>query len=474
MPVKLPTFYDEYQKALDEGDAAVFVGAGLSVPAGYVNWKELLREIADELELEIDKETDLIALAQYHVNQARGRGKLNQKLIEEFTKDSAPTENYRLLASLPLAIAWTTNYDHLLEDAFKAAHKRIDRKVVPQDLAHTTPKRDVVLYKMHGDIDRPDDAVLTKDDYERYNDRRQLFSMQLQGDLISKTFLFLGFSFTDPNISYILGRVRSLVGENRRPHYWVAKDVAAEPSPDPLEIKRQRHRIEDLKTYGIRTVLIQDYRQITELLKELHRRIFRKNVFVSGSAVDFGPLGRSRIEALSRRLGATLIEKGFNVVSGMGLGIGDAISMGAIETVYRRPGAHLEERAVIRPFPQVDPMSGDRNAIWTRYREEMIERARSVIYLLGNKEVGGTVVPASGMLEEFEIATARGIYPIPVGATGFEAAQIWQKVWAELNKYYGDLGAAVEQPFKTLNDRTASDDKLLDAIVRILKTIAPK
>lgn len=468
------TFYGEYQKALDEGEAAVFIGAGLSTPAGFVNWKELLREIADELDLDIDQESDLIALAQYHVNHARGRGKLNQKLMDEFTKDARPTANHHLLATLPLATVWTTNYDHLIEDAFTAAHKRVDCKVVPQDLARTVPKRDIVIYKMHGDITRPDEAVLTKDDYERYNERRHLFSIQLQGDLVSKTFLFLGFSFTDPNIGYILGRVRSLVGENRRPHYWITRDASAEATTTPQELQRQRHRVEDLKTYGIQTIFIRDYREITEILHELHRRVHRKSVFVSGSAADFAPLGRSRVEILTRRIGATLIENGFNVVSGMGLGIGDAISMGAIEAVFKHPGSHLEERTVLRPFPQIDPVHGDRTAIWKRYREEMLSRARSAIYLLGNKNTGGTIVDASGMREEFDIAKAHGVYPIPVGASGFVAADLWREVRANLTSYYGELAAAVESPIDVLNNGTATDDQLIGAIIKILKTIAPR
>jgi hypothetical protein len=51
---------------------------------------------------------------------------------------------------------------------------------------------------MQGDIDRPDEAVLTKSDYERYDEKRKLFSVQLRGDLVSKTFAFVCLSFTDP------------------------------------------------------------------------------------------------------------------------------------------------------------------------------------------------------------------------------------------------------------------------------------
>jgi hypothetical protein len=72
--VSLEEFYKEYTQALDEGYAALFAGAGLSRPSGFVDWKELLKDIASDLRLDIDKETDLIALAQYHVNERSGRG----------------------------------------------------------------------------------------------------------------------------------------------------------------------------------------------------------------------------------------------------------------------------------------------------------------------------------------------------------------------------------------------------------------
>lgn len=96
--IRLDEFYEAYEKALGSGDAALFAGAGFSQPAGFVNWKELMREIAHDLGLDIDKESDLIAIAQFHQNDRTNRAKLNQKLIDEFTQDAAITENHRLIA----------------------------------------------------------------------------------------------------------------------------------------------------------------------------------------------------------------------------------------------------------------------------------------------------------------------------------------------------------------------------------------
>src|SRR6266850_8332321 len=85
--VEIRTFLKEYTRALREGDAALFVGAGVSRAAGYVDWKQLLKEIAEDLELDIDRESDLVALAQFHVNRRQGRDRINQLLIDEFLEN---------------------------------------------------------------------------------------------------------------------------------------------------------------------------------------------------------------------------------------------------------------------------------------------------------------------------------------------------------------------------------------------------
>lgn len=52
----------------------------------------------------------------------------------------------------------------------------------------TKPKRDAVVYKMHGDVDHPQEAVLNRDDYESYGQKHLGFVNALVGDLTGKTF----------------------------------------------------------------------------------------------------------------------------------------------------------------------------------------------------------------------------------------------------------------------------------------------
>ena len=72
---------------------------------------------------------------------------------------------------------------------------------------------------MHGDVAHATDAVLCKADYETYHLSRGDFLTALAGDLLSKMFLFIGFSFSDPNLDYVLGRLHTRHGNNLRKHY---------------------------------------------------------------------------------------------------------------------------------------------------------------------------------------------------------------------------------------------------------------
>ena len=85
--MSITEFQRRYAKAVQEGYAAVFAGEGLSKPSGYVDWKELLREVAADIYLDVDIETDLVAVAQYYCNERRDRSRLNNIIISEFVSD---------------------------------------------------------------------------------------------------------------------------------------------------------------------------------------------------------------------------------------------------------------------------------------------------------------------------------------------------------------------------------------------------
>jgi hypothetical protein len=472
---KIKEFIRTYVKAINESNAAVFAGAGLSQPAGYVNWKELMREIAEDLDLNIDIESDLIALAQYHVNEFDGRGKINQILVEEYTKDAKVTDNHQILAQLPIKTYWTTNYDKLIETNLEANSKKVDAKIVSENLSHTMPNTDAIVYKMHGDISLSHEAVLTKDDYEGYDFKRKLFSTALQGDLVSKTFLFIGFSFDDPNLSYILSRIRILLGENSRNHYCFMKKVERNDYLTDDEFRyaeiKQELRIKDLKRYRINVLLVDQYEEITEILQHIENIVKRRNVFISGSATDFGEWGETRSFEFSTNLSKAVIKNKNNIVSGFGLGIGSCIIAGALEELYESKEKKVEDRLKSRPFPQNTSGEIPLNELWTKYRKEMLFNVGISIFIFGNKknEETGDIVTANGMVEEFEISTENGTIPIPVGATGFTANDLWKTVMEDFDKFVGI--DSLKPLYQDLGDHKKTDKELIGTIVKIINEL---
>lgn len=460
-------------KELSEENLAVFVGAGLSSPAGFVSWSELLHPIAEELRLDIKKEVDLVSLAQYYINENGGnRGRLNQLLIDEFCRDAEVTENHRILARLPIDTYWTTNYDKLIEQALKEARKIPDVKYTKKQLVYTKPKRDAVVYKMHGDVDHPAEAVLIKDDYEKYHVDRQPFMDGLRGDLISKTFLFLGFSFTDPNLDYILSRVRVAYSQDQRQHYCILRAVRKQSDENQADFEyRQRKQelfIQDLLRVGIKSLLVDDYSEITDLLAAVERQYRRNTVFISGAAHAFSPYDEESVNRFVYDLSQDIVKSGLRIVTGFGLGIGSSVITGALNHIYMTGGTLANEQLVMRPFPQPQLGSNDMGSLWTDYRHDMISHAGIALFLFGNKTENGTVVLSNGMREEFEIAKEKGLFLLPVGSTGYMAKVLWQEIHDNFDKLHPGADANIRKHFDKLGDENTDLAQLRNDVMAIL------
>lgn len=451
----------------DAGNAAVFAGAGLSAPAGFVDWANLVRPLAEELHLDVEKESDLVAVAQFHVNaNHQNRHALHTAIVNAFSADNPPTRNHRLLARLPITTYWTTNYDRLIETALRNAGKIVDVKWAVPQLANTQPRRDAIVYKMHGDVERPDEAVATRDDYERYVSDRGAFINALAGDLVSKTFLFLGFSFTDPNLEQVLARVRITYKDNQRRHFAIFRNRTRRKGESKAAFEygkiRQALVLEDLKRFNIRPVLVDEYSEITTILTEIERQYRSRTVFVSSSASDFAPWGEPAVASFMRTLGSALISAKSRIATGMGLGVGNALFTGALEAVYADRQSHLEDRIVMRPFPQYIADEAKRKEIWETYRQEIISSAGIALFLFGNKKADESTVIADGMIREFEIARQHGLTCLPVGATGYAAAELADRLIGS----GADGDAMLLAALKELRDPRENLNELIDPILK--------
>ncbi len=470
---EIEVFIKDFVKDLDEGTASIFAGAGLSIPAGYVNWQRLMLEIAEDLGLNIEIESDLVSLAQYHVNENRNRTKINRKILEEFTEETEETENHRIIARLPLSSIWTTNYDELIESSIKKQNKVVDIKYNNKQLLITKPKRDIVVYKMHGDVSHPADAIITKQQYEGYHRTHEPFINALTGELTTKTFLFLGFSFNDPNLDYVLSRLNYRFQENQRQHYqFILKQRLGDANnPDQAtldyNVKKQFLMTNDLKRYGIKSLLINSYDEITEILNEIETRYKKRTVFISGSAEIYAPLDKNDALGFIHILSKTLIENNYRVVNGFGWGVGSAVINGALEAVYGNPLKFSENQLVLKPFPQFASSSKDLGELWEEYRQKMISLSGVSIFLFGNKQGENGIVEANGVIREFEIAHELGNLCIPIAFTESASRTIYNFILKNPEDYY-------EQPdliLPHLAKLASNNDDITDKVKEVVEII---
>jgi hypothetical protein len=463
-------FVREFTRELHNKNAAVFAGAGLSMPSGYVDWKGLLKEIITDLGLNPGDETDLVTVAQYHCNQAGGnKARLTQTIFDHFAQTRAPTRNHAILAHLPIYTYWTTNYDKLIENALVEAKKVPDVKYTLKQLAVTRLDRDAMVYKMHGYVDHAADAVVCKDDYEEYPLKMGAFLSALRGDLIEKTFLFLGFTFTDPNIDYVLSRVRALYEKHQRHHYCIQKKVTQEKDEVEERFKyrqlKQEYFIRDLKRFGIQTVLVDDYSDVTRLLEKIAAQYKRSSIFISGAAETYGNWSREEAEGFLHELSRQIAAQKNRVITGFGLGVGSAVINGVLTYLNGAGKTITDEDIFLRPFPQVATGAGNLANQWTDYRKAMIDHAGIAIFVFGNRrDASGNVVLSDGMRQEFDFCVGGGVRPLPIGATGFMAESLWKDVWGDFGKYHPDADEGFRSRFEILGDPAKRAGELLPII----------
>lgn len=411
----------ELEKAIELKNLGIFIGAGLSIDAGFCNWKGLLEEPAKEMGLDIEKEYDLVSLAQYYSNTFK-REAINNLFKEKFPTSVLPSENHKLLSQLPISVYWTTNYDKLMENALKENNKRPCVKTSDEQLTEINSNVDAIVYKLHGDIDSPEDAVITRSDYEEFGyNKRKLFREILEGDLLSKTFLFLGFSFSDPNFNYVIGKLRVLLEEkNVKKHYCIMKKETSK-----YEKIKQNLQVEDLKRYGIHTCLVEDYKEITEILKILVNKYRRKRIFISGSAYNYGNLSKEKGRNFIHKLAFKLSENGYTLVNGYGKGVGEFILNGVADYCLKQKDSKIGDILTLVPFSQNTSYDIDLEEVYKENRKQLLESCGIAIFIFGNKE---TEKIAEGVLKEYKLASSLNIICLPIKNTYGAANDIYNEI----------------------------------------------
>jgi len=204
--MKIP---EELYNYIISGNCVLFVGAGASIEAGAPSAQEMARELSEKYLQGKHQEEPLSKIASYiDTKPGLGRRLVIDYLINRLSP-LKPSKAHFLLPKFKWPAIYTTNYDTLIEQAYERVG--VKHKSIMSSCDLTIDMTDyysyVLLYKPHGCISRPTikeiPIIITEDDYYSVAENRKAIYRQLELHKYKSVFLFIGYSFSDFNLSKI-------------------------------------------------------------------------------------------------------------------------------------------------------------------------------------------------------------------------------------------------------------------------------
>ena len=274
VPVDLKNMYKT-------GRLVPFIGAGASMSVTWSkdgteqrapSWREMVNLAIEQMgisppELLRARGTDLQIL-EYFKLVNHGVAPLTNQLFARLQPSENALQDSKLheaLAALDQCrVFYTTNYDDFLERAFKLHGRKA--RVVDIEAHMGSRNTDTEIVKFHGDFNFPSSMVLTESDYEQRLKLQSPLDYRLSSDLLGRGVLFIGYSFSDYNISYLFRLVNEqfqALPETRSGRR--AYIVVADPSDFEIRLFQSRN-IEILPVSGKSRT-----EDIVKILQEIRR-----------------------------------------------------------------------------------------------------------------------------------------------------------------------------------------------------------
>lgn len=277
-PSRIP---DKLREAYRERRCAILVGAGASAGAGLPLWGEFLERMIREGEghrvVPPAKAAEYRALIAGSDNLLMVAGGLKEDLriyFDEFIERQfispkpPPTPLHVGMTKLDrLQFVVTTNYDTLIERAYRAAGFD-DLPVLSfkdvGELQRRLSKREFFLLKAHGDAQKPGNSIiLTERDYREILYRQPAYQSLVSTIFTMFTVVFIGASLNDPEIKLLLGYITDAFSPGAGPAHF-----ALMSEEDTTGVERERWA-RDFNVQFIPISKVDGYRETAEFVDAL-------------------------------------------------------------------------------------------------------------------------------------------------------------------------------------------------------------
>jgi hypothetical protein len=226
-----------------------FIGAGMSISTGVPSWGEFLRSVQKETRTDRFYFEELLSqgkfeeAAQYLDDCSPSH--LQEQLDNIFGRKYLFNEINGVVCLLPKIFnntpIITTNYDNILSTVYQQCNYPFSDELnglYLEDLYNKLLDKQNFLLKIHGTFDKPQNRILTKNDYDKHYNGQTSKLKNCVESLFSSSLLFIGCSLTIDRLINALAEVVQEKGSENLPRHYAF--LFSDPEKDDVNrIKRK-------------------------------------------------------------------------------------------------------------------------------------------------------------------------------------------------------------------------------------------
>lgn len=215
------------QDAILHNTLVVFAGSGLSTRFNLPNWRKLVEDVIFEIDRNDYKAfIPVLECGLLTPIEVLEKLKPEHNIIRKYIKNNFNIKDgdfglHKKILDLTNQVI-TTNYDNAFEQASK-------NRIIPTNSSSTfniselNKTDEPYIFKLHGSFSESDHCIVLREDYDNLYLKETAAKDKLKSIFSDKTILFLGFSFSDPDINLIFNTL-DLIFDNNNKHVLLTKD----------------------------------------------------------------------------------------------------------------------------------------------------------------------------------------------------------------------------------------------------------
>lgn len=286
---------------METGQVVPFVGAGISVAAGYPSWKDHLLQQGRTAGIDLAHIEGLLLEGGYEtiiedVENQRGRDVFVQEIRDVFSRVEPTPEVVWRITELFKNTVITTNYDRLIEQAYDLRKENTAQIINGTSAGDRAKPGYVTVYKLHGDVEQPASCILGKNQYDQaYGngvlDMERQIPKLLAYQYKNSSLLFLGSSLNDDRTVQVFRHIKENLGDEMVPQHF-----AIEQAPEEEADLADRNAY--LTQLGITPIWFEQgcFESVESILQLAKNELGHRGMFAQAEAVSSIPTQGGRLD----------------------------------------------------------------------------------------------------------------------------------------------------------------------------------